>query len=166
VVNIETRRLVLRALTRDEAEATVAGDRREKSWAVDYPSPGDIMVATSALAGGHSLATELVPWGLFTIVEKSSALSIGGIGFKSSPNESGEVEIGYGVCLSFQGRGVATESVAAVCDFARRGARFVIAETDRENVPSQRVLEKCGFSCVEETDQMFRWRKGTAISAI
>lgn len=161
-MNIETSRLILRALTRDEAEAIVAGDRREKSWALDYPTPGDTMVATSAVAGGHSLATDPMPWGLFIIVETSSALSVGGIGFKNCPNESGEVEIGYGVCQSYQGRGVATEAVVAMCDFARQGAQFVIAETDCENVASQRVLEKCGFSRVEETDQMIRWRKDTA----
>lgn len=166
MVNIETSWLVLRALTRDAAEAIVAGNRRERSWAVDYPTPGDVMVATSALEGRYSLATDLMPWGLFTIVEKSSAFSIGGIGFKSAPNESGEVEIGYGVSQSYQGRGVASEAVLAVCDFARHGARFVIAETDRDNVASQRVLEKCGFSCHEETDQMLRWRRDTANGAI
>jgi ribosomal-protein-alanine N-acetyltransferase len=69
------------------------------------------------------------------------------------------VEIGYGVCQSCQGRGVATEAVGALCDFARRGARVVLADTDRENVASQRVLEKSGFQTCGETDDLLLWRK-------
>jgi len=160
-VNIETDRLNLRALTRDEAAAIVAKDRTGMSWADDYPTPGDTTVATSALAGGHSFATDAMPWGLFTIIEKSSGLSVGGIGFKNSPDVDGAVEIGYGVCQLSQGRGLATEAVAAMCDFARRDVRCVLAETDRKNVASQRVLEKAGFVRIQESDETIRWRKET-----
>lgn len=160
-MNIETDRLTLRALARDEAAVIVAKDRSAMPWAEDYPTPGDTMVATSALAGGHSFATDTMPWGLFTIVEKSSGLSLGGIGFKNSPNEDGEVEIGYGVCQSYQGRGLAAEAVAAIWVFAGQGARCVVAETDLENVASQRVLEKAGFERVQESGDFIRWRNAT-----
>ena len=146
-------------MTRDEAEAIVANDRGGRSWAEDYPTPGDIRVATAALAGGHSFASDAMPWGLFTIVDRARACNIGGIGFKSSPDDAGEVEIGYGVCASHWGRGVATDAVNALCDFARVGARVVLAETDRENAASQRVLQKCGFTRDEATDTMIRWKK-------
>jgi RimJ/RimL family protein N-acetyltransferase len=99
---IETSRLLLRALTPDHAEAIVAGERTGQSWAVDYPTPGDVRVAAFALAGNTAFATDSVPWGLFVIVEKSSCLLIGGIGFESSPDERGEVEIGYGISDSYQ----------------------------------------------------------------
>jgi RimJ/RimL family protein N-acetyltransferase len=158
-VIIETTRLVLRALTPDDAEAIVARNGAGRSWASDFPTPGDVNVADAALLGKALFAVDTMPWGLFTIVEKSSGQSIGGIGFKTSPNERGEVEIGYGVCLSFQGRGVATEAVIALCDFARRGARAVLADTDRENVASQRVLEKSGFQSCGATDELLFWRK-------
>jgi RimJ/RimL family protein N-acetyltransferase len=161
-VIIETTRLVLRALTPDDAEAIVARNRPGRSWASDYPTPGDVNVADAALLGNAAFAVDTMPWGLFTIVECSSGLSIGGIGFKTSPNERGEVEIGYGVCLSYQGRGVATEAVLALCDFARRGARAVLADTDRENVASQRVLEKSGFRSYRSTDELLFWRKDFA----
>jgi RimJ/RimL family protein N-acetyltransferase len=159
---IEAERIVLRALTRDDAAAIVADDREGRPWAEDYPTPGDVMVATSALAGGHSFATDAAPWGLFTIAERSSDRDIGGIGFKSTPSDLGEVEIGYGVCRTYWGRGVATDAVNAICEFASGRARSVLAETDRANVASQRVLEKCGFTRVEETDTMIRWRRELA----
>ena len=166
MVIIETSRLIIRALTREEAEAIVADDRVAKSWTPDYPTPGDIAVATLALAGGVAFATAAMPWGLFAIVEKASDRSIGGIGFKNTPNDHGEVEIGYGICRSSQGRGVATEAVAALCDFAHQRVRIVLAETDRENVASQRVLEKCGFQSTEASEQIIRWRHDSVENGI
>lgn len=155
----------LRALTRDEARATVAGRRVGRPWAPDYPTPGDVNVANAAIDGKIAFASDAMPWGLYVIVEESSGLSIGGIGIKSTPNERGEVEIGYGVCHSFQGRGVATQAVLAICDVARNGATTILAETERGNVASQRVLEKCGFQVVDANDQMVRWRAALSSDA-
>jgi RimJ/RimL family protein N-acetyltransferase len=161
-VQIETTRLVLRALTPDDAEAIVAREGAGRSWASDFPTPGDVGVADAALLGKAAFASETMPWGLFTIVERSKGLSIGGIGFKTSPNERGEVEIGYGVCHSYQGRGIATEAVLALIDFARRGARVVLADTDRDNVASQRVLEKTGFRSEGGDHDLLKWRRELA----
>jgi RimJ/RimL family protein N-acetyltransferase len=158
-VIIETGRLLLRALTPDDAAAIIAGDRGEERWADDYPTPGDVMVADAALAGRLAFAVDTMPWGLFAVVEKATGRSIGGIGFKNAPDGGGEVEIGYGIAQSFQGRGVATEALGALCDFARVGASSVRAETERENRASERVLEKCDFERYAETDQEVLWRR-------
>ena len=155
---METPELILRALTPDDAEAIVTGDRSGQSWASDYPTPGDVRIAAYVLAGNTAFATDAAPWGLYVIVEKSSGLCIGGIGFKGPPNERGEVEIGYGISDSNQGRGVATAAVRAVCEFARRRTVVVLAETDRGNIASQRVLEKCGFRAEDMNVDLIRWR--------
>jgi RimJ/RimL family protein N-acetyltransferase len=156
---IESQDLVLRALTRTEAEDIVTEDRTGRSWAPDYPTPPDVGIAATALAGRAAFATDAVPWGLFVIVEKTSGLSVGGIGFKGSPNERDEVEIGYGISPSCQGRGVATEALTALCDFARGRVGAIVAETDGENTASQRVLEKCGFRRDGGSDELLRWRR-------
>jgi RimJ/RimL family protein N-acetyltransferase len=161
-VNIETSDLVLRALTRVEAEAIVTEDRTGQSWAKDYPTLADVGITAIALAGRAVFPTEAVPWGLFVIVEQSSGLSVGGIGFKGTPNERREVEVGYGVCPSCQGRGVASEALAALCAFARGRVDAIIAETDRDNVASQRVLEKCGFRSEGGDHELLRWRRDLA----
>jgi RimJ/RimL family protein N-acetyltransferase len=158
-VNFATERLLLRAVTRDDAEVIVAEDRILQQWAPDFPTPGDVRIASFALAGKTLFPTDEVPWGLLVIVDTASGLAVGGIGFKSPPDENGDVEIGYGVCESFQSRGVATEAVLAVCEIARRGARAVIAETDRENVASRRVLEKSGFRRESPNVELIKWRK-------
>jgi RimJ/RimL family protein N-acetyltransferase len=165
-VNIESERLLVRALTPDEAEAIVAEERAGHPWAMDYPTPGDVRIAAFALAGKTAFPTDAMPWGLFVIIDKASGLFVGGIGFKSVPNERGEVEIGYGVSDSFQGRGVATEAVRAVCDFASRGALAVIAETDRDNLASQRVLEKSGFRSLDQSDDLIYWRRDVTESPL
>ena len=158
-MNIESSHLVLRALSRVEGEAIVSEDRTGQSWATDYPTPADVGITALALAGRAVFPTEAVPWGLFVIVEQSSGLSVGGIGFKGAPNERREVEIGYGVCPSYQGRGVASEALVALCAFARGRVDAVVAETDRDNVASQRVLEKCGFRLEGEDHDLLRWRR-------
>ena len=158
-MNIESSHVTLRALTRIEAEAVVTEDRTDQSWAPDYPTPADVGITAIALAGRAVFPTAAVPWGLFVIVEQSSGLSVGGIGFKGTPNERREVEVGYGVCPSYQGRGVATEALGALCAFARGRVDAVIAETDRDNVASQRVLEKCGFRCQGGDSDLLRWRR-------
>ncbi len=55
--------------------------------------------------------------------------------------------LGYWVDGSLGGRGLATRSVSAVCDYARDGLRLhrIEAGTLVDNVRSQRVLLKCGF---------------------
>lgn len=155
-------RVTLRPLTRDDAAAIVVGERDGQAWATDYPTAGDVAIAAAALAGSVTLPAHNRPWGLYAIVENASGLSVGGIGFKHPPNEHGDVEIGYGVCASMQGRGVATEAVLAMCEIARRGARAVIAETKRANVASQRVLEKCGFRTSSSNDELIFWRRDLA----
>jgi RimJ/RimL family protein N-acetyltransferase len=158
-VNDESEGVWLRALTRSDAEAIVAGDRTGRTWASDYPTPGDEFIAKGALEGVVAFVTPSMPWGLYAIVERRGGRIVGGIGFKASPNERGEVEIGYGVCTSCQGRGVATDAVRAMCDLARPGATAVLAETDLENVASQRVLTKAGFQVYDGTDDLLRWRR-------
>ncbi|KAL4880334.1 GNAT domain-containing protein [Aspergillus karnatakaensis] len=57
------------------------------------------------------------------------------------------VEVRYGVAQEYWGKGVARKAADAVMQWAvsERGVRRFIAETERENVRSGRVLEKMGF---------------------
>jgi RimJ/RimL family protein N-acetyltransferase len=56
-------------------------------------------------------------------------------------------EIGYWLGEEFWGRGIATESLAAVTEYAFQtlGMARVYAEVFEWNAASMRVLEKCGF---------------------
>ena len=74
----------------------------------------------------------------------------------SRPDESGEVEIGYGVAEPYRNRGYATEAAAGLCVWlvAQAGAtRFTAVNVLGDNWSSRRVLEKLGFTLTRESDE-------------
>ena len=59
----------------------------------------------------------------------------------------GTVEIGYGLRDGFCGNGYMTETVGFISEWAlsQHGVVRVEAETEKDNIPSQKVLASCGF---------------------
>jgi RimJ/RimL family protein N-acetyltransferase len=60
------------------------------------------------------------------------------------------VEIGYDLAASARGHGYATEALRALSAWAlaRDDVRLLVATVDRDNVPSQRVVQRAGFVAV------------------
>jgi RimJ/RimL family protein N-acetyltransferase len=150
---IRTPRLELVPLTDDEAEAVLAGRREGRAWSPGYPTPGDVETASWP-------ATADVRWRTLQLVERATGLVIGAIGCHAAP-EKGVVEIGYGIATEARGRGLATEALAALVAFleAQPEVRMLRAATDADNVPSQRVLERCGFVAVARDEAVIAWRR-------
>lgn len=96
-------------------------------------------------------------WG-FAVVEREKKAVIGMVGFKGAPREDRSVEIAYGIAPAYEGRGYATEAVLGLIEIARDSGRvsLVCAHTLPANIPSKRVLEKCGFKQTEEGPPI-RW---------
>lgn len=94
------------------------------------------------------------------LLRKKDLVVVGSADFKNIPDENGEVEIGYGLGKPFEHSGYMTEAVNAMCAWAEKqqGVRHVIAETERDNLPSQHVLERCGFTKYCETSTIW-WRR-------
>jgi RimJ/RimL family protein N-acetyltransferase len=160
-------RLTIRVMPHEAVEAVVKGHRLAE-WADDFPAEGDVRIAGGVYrreidqtqrSGGEVL------WGHHQVIETSSGLVIGGIGFHRPPN-NGEVEIGYGIVVSRQGRGYATEAVQTLVSAAwsMPSVLAVLAGTDDDNVASQRVLEKAGFRLVEKRGGGRRYRIERALS--
>ena len=142
-----------------DALAIGSDDRLARSWAPDFPTDGDVRVASLVEREIISPATLSWPWGPYVVIENESGLTIGGIGFKGGPDTDGDVEIGYGICRSFQRRGFASEAVRLMCAMAQHhGALSLSAETDFDNNPSQRVLQKCGFAREADYNDLTQWR--------
>jgi RimJ/RimL family protein N-acetyltransferase len=72
---------------------------------------------------------------------------IGSVGFHGPPDEDGRVEVGYRVEPQHRRRGVATEVVRALFDWANRehGITRFRAATDPDNLASQAVLAHFNF---------------------
>ncbi len=85
-------------------------------------------------------------WYAIWMIELKDGTHIGELCFKGL-DATGVAEIGYGISDEYQNKGYATEAVNAVLSWAFRNPNVtaVEAETDPENIASQRVLEKCGF---------------------
>lgn len=94
------------------------------------------------------------------IILKSENKAIGSACFKYKPNEYGQVEIGYGTNSDYRNYGYMTEAVIALSKWAlqQSGVNSVIAETDKDNTASIRVLEKCGMIRHKITDTSLWWK--------
>lgn len=72
---------------------------------------------------------------------------VGSVGFHGPPDAAGRLEVGYHVEVPYRRRGVATEAVRAMLDWAFRehGVTRFRAATVPDNVASQGVLAGLGF---------------------
>ena len=85
-------------------------------------------------------------WYAVWLIGLKNGEHLGELCFRGLPPD-GAVEIGYGLSPEFWGKGYATEAVTAAAEWALKqpGVTAVEAETDEENIASQRVLAKAGF---------------------
>ncbi len=97
-----------------------------------------------------------LPW---QIIHKEDNAIIGGILFKGGPNGRGEVEVGYGLNGAYQNRGYMTQAVASILEWAldQPDVQAVVAETDKDNIASQRVVQKNGMRALRKTDAEVWW---------
>ena len=79
--------------------------------------------------------------------------------FKGEPDETGTVEIGYGTYPVVQRQGYMTEMVCGLVSWAGQqpNVRRVVADTEDENVASQKVLEKSGFRFFDQIEHILWW---------
>ncbi len=94
------------------------------------------------------------------LIRKSDRKIIGSLVFKGKPGDNaGDVEIGYGLGKEFEHKGYMTKAVNALCDWAKKqsGVKRIIAETDLDGLPSQRLLQRCGFSLFKKDTASTWW---------
>jgi RimJ/RimL family protein N-acetyltransferase len=139
-VRLEDDAIVVRPLTEDDPPAVVAAiddDPDLDRW-TSIPFPYSEDRAREYLATTEESA--------FAILDRTSGELLGGIGART--RDPAIVEIGYWVKAGARGRGVATRAVALIARFAfaELGAARVQLRTEPDNVASQRVAEKAGFT--------------------
>jgi [ribosomal protein S5]-alanine N-acetyltransferase len=96
-----------------------------------------------------SIDSKLHPWYTYwLIVINQENTGAGMVGFKGVPNESGAVEIGYGIDPLFQRLGYMSEAVQAMIDWAfshKECHRITATGVLPDNFASQKVLLRNGF---------------------
>lgn len=93
------------------------------------------------------------------IIRKEGRVVVGSADFKAPPDENGEAEIGYGLGERHRHNGYMTEAVRAMCRWAAGpgAVSHVTAETEKDNLPSQKVLARCGFTLTRQADTLW-WK--------
>ncbi|MFF5981105.1 GNAT family N-acetyltransferase [Streptomyces olindensis] len=91
-------------------------------------------------------------WGMYVLVRREDGRALGAMGFHGVPDGAGRVEIGYDLVEAARGHGYATEALRALSAWAldRDEVRTVVANVERDNLPSQNVLARAGFTRVAE----------------
>ena len=94
------------------------------------------------------LADRTMPgeWRGWVMVERATDAVIGTLA--AHDTRHGVAEIGYLLIRRFWGRGFAREGVGRLIDLLfAEGHRRIVADTDPDNVGSNRLLERLGFTC-------------------
>lgn len=83
----------------------------------------------------------------FVIREHHNPMPLGDIGLQISHLYPHEADLGYAIMPQAQGKGIASEAVRAVCQYAfeHAGVTAINAWALAENKGSVRILEKTGF---------------------
>lgn len=144
--------VALRPVGREEAGRIASGKPTEQDrWAEGFPREDDAGPLSRTTAAQEDPA----PFGVYALVPADHGRIIGTAGFYGPPDDAGEVTIGYGMVEPEWGRGYGTEAVAGLVEVCRaHGVSAVNADTDLDNIGSQRVLEKNGFVRVRSSESL------------
>lgn len=144
--DLHTERLILHAMTPQEAERIVTGRPLDgDAWGPEYPDAMDVKGATSLLEACATTGDPR-PFGNYEIRRRSDGLAVGGLGFNRTPDADGTVTVGYALNPSARGRGYASEALRALLALAwSLGVTLVEGDADLDNVASQRVMRAVGM---------------------
>ncbi len=159
-VQLRTKRLLLRAYRPTDAPAVLAysTDPVVSAWdpedIVDLADAAELVRRRTRWSDGRAAA--------WAIADPDDGRLLGGIGLHSLDAQNATAEIGYGVLPQERGRGLATEGVRAVTEWA-----FATLPLQRirllhavENPASCRVAQRAGFALEGTLRQAYRYGDG------
>lgn len=91
---------------------------------------------------------------LWAVADKETGEFVGQCGVVPVDGKGPEIELAYHFARPYWGRGYATEAARAVADYAfgELNLERLLGLTFPANVPSQRVLEKAGFTYARDAE--------------
>jgi len=148
IIEITTRRLILRPIVLDDADAIL--DYRSDELTNKYQAwiPKNIDDVIDFIR--NRLAREINikgTWYQFAVILRNSNELIGDIGLHFFDQENKQVELGYTIGRKHQGNGFAKESVSGIIDylFNKLDKHRIIASIDPENSNSIRLVQSLNF---------------------
>jgi len=159
---LETERFILWPLNCDELELLLTSKQDfDEKYNCKYR--GDVLTGFMAeIFAGQLILMKKHPenylmYTFWMMLRREDRVIVGSADFKCPP-KNGQVEIGYGITVDYEGKGYMTETVEAMCRWAldRQEIEAVIAETEKWNVKSQNVLKHCGFE-LDREEKTYWW---------
>lgn len=161
---LRTDRLVLRGWELEDAPAffDIYGREEVSRWLGPHPrrAVADVAEAGERIRRWREFESGLQPpFGLWAVVELPASDPIGTallLPLRDAEGTTDEVEVGWHLHPSHQGKGLASEAARALLDRAAAvGMSRVLALTDVDNVRSQAVAGRLGMSDEGTTDRWF-----------
>ena len=152
----ETKHCILREMTSEDSDALyeiLAEDEVGKYLSAKVESRQEEREKLEAYV---NWVYSFFGYGYWGVVDKQTGELIGRAGFKEG---SFPLEAGYVIKYSEWGKGLATEVLSALVDYAKQelAATELILKINSENRASRRVAEKCGFSMFEDGNYVKNW---------
>jgi len=152
---LETERLTIIAATPEMADSELSDRNKLESlvgakFPLNWPPPLNDENSMKWFRDYLNSNPDEVGWVVWYICQKMPDKTlhvIGSCGFKGKADENGVLEIGYSIMEDQQKNGYAPEAIRALINWAFKNndVKIIVAQTFPELIPSQKVLEKCGF---------------------
>ncbi len=146
-LSIRTERLSLRKLNKGDATALFSYRSLPEVNAYQLWRAASVSDATAFISGTADRLDHTGTWYQLGIFLSSDPALIGDIGIHFVNADRGEVELGFTLAPSVQGRGYATEAVSAVITylFTRLRKRRITIAVDPRNTASRRLAARLGM---------------------
>lgn len=150
-IHIETERLILRQFTIDDTEElqSICTQPHILKWMADWEisleeRKGWIRWVEEEYLRASKNSVRI----MLAVTLKSNQNLIGMVGIGNKEEVNNEIEIAYFVSENYSHNGYIGEAVKAMAEwvFNNLNLGYLIAIVEPDNIPSQRVVEKCGFT--------------------
>lgn len=162
---IETSRLTLIPLTAHQLRLHIADTHRlEEELGLqtghrEVTEPLLSVITNAVIPQVENPATNPLYHTIWIAIDRRKNQFVAEVLFKGEPDESGTVEIGYGTYPALYQQGYTSEMVSGLIRWAQKqpDIRRIVAETDLENIASQKVLEKNHFRQFDRIENQLWW---------
>lgn len=150
-IYIETERLILREFTLNDVEElnSICSQSYILKWMPDWKRTVEEREEwISWVQNNYLKATKNVVRIMLAVTLKSNKQLIGMVGIGNKEEVNNEIEIAYFISENYSNKGYISEASKAMTEWAFTNLKldYLIAIVETDNIPSQRVVEKCGFT--------------------
>ncbi|MGE5580511.1 MAG: GNAT family N-acetyltransferase [Bacillota bacterium] len=152
---LETERLRLRRIAMDDADDMFAMRHDPRMHTYTDTKPDETIDDTRTYIGKMNAGVDAGKWIIWAMEHKVTGRVIGSISIWNLNEERQSGELGFGIVPSHQGQGLMREALQRVTGFGFQAMNLDILEayTEQGNLPSLKLLERCGFSEVGRVDE-------------